>query len=69
MIPETQNLVTLRFKKLRAYNVFFVFRMLAAIEFDNQHFTYADEIDDVCPDKSLAAKFIISKAAATEMTP
>ena len=72
MIPETQNLDSLGFKKLISYSIGFFSgwkTVAAAIQFDGKFGLVAIEIENVPIDGMLAAKFKFFKAPVPQKFP
>jgi hypothetical protein len=57
MVPKPRNRETLLAKPIVAQTVTTTAGMLRAVAFDDEAALEADEIDDVCADRSLTAPF------------
>ena len=55
-IPEAENPVAFRFKPTIAFDVSFVFRMLSAVDFDDQMPLVTNEVDNEAPNRCLSSK-------------
>ncbi len=70
VVPEAQDLVALLSQTLIAvFVVDVLFRMLAAVEFDEQFLGHAGEVDDVRAYRLLAAEFVATELFVAQVMP
>jgi hypothetical protein len=70
VVPKPQNNETLIAKpNITLFIVIFLLHVLSAVEFDNQSLLQAYEIDDVAPQRLLAAKLATVKLPITKLLP
>ena len=70
VVPETNDAVTVGLQKTRALVVLWrALKVLAAIEFDDQRWIKAEEIDNVRSYWNLAAEFVTAQLPVAQSTP
>ncbi|KEA05448.1 hypothetical protein A6U85_29430 [Agrobacterium sp. 13-626] len=70
--PKPGDVIALMFEKCRALGIITpcrIFRVLAAVEFDNQTYLVAGEISEIAPNRNLASKMRAFDGDAPQMLP
>ncbi len=63
VIPETQYTITFRFEERRSFSiVFFLFKVLAAVQFDHEFLLWSAKIHDIRSNGMLAAEMDVVNA-------
>ena len=69
MVPKSQDAISFVFEKSGAQGIVSIFRVLAAIGFNNQSLLLADEVGDKRPDRLLAAELGAVQLAVSQRGP